>query len=242
MKATIAMLRSVMFEAVRAVLTIVFAAFSLLTFPFDARTRYRVITAWSHLIIASARLICGVRYQLVGGQNLPSGPCIVLSKHQSAWETLAYQILLPPQVWVLKRELLRVPFFGWGLAMMNPIAIDRGSATRALRQMLEQGRDRLAAGWWIVMFPEGTRIAPGARGRYHPGGAWLATQTGTTVVPVAHNAGTLWGRNAFVKYPGIITVSVGPAIDPAGLAPDALNRKVEDWIETEVARLGNARS
>jgi 1-acyl-sn-glycerol-3-phosphate acyltransferase len=242
MKATIAMLRSVLFEAVRAVLTIVFAAFSLLTFPFDARTRYRVITAWSHLIIASARLICGVRYRLVGGQNLPSGPCIVLSKHQSAWETLAYQILLPPQVWVLKRELLRVPFFGWGLAMMNPIAIDRGSATRALRQMLEQGRDRLAAGWWIVMFPEGTRIAPGARGRYHPGGAWLATQTGTTVVPVAHNAGTLWGRNAFVKYPGIITVSVGPAIDPAGLAPDALNRKVEDWIETEVARLGNARS
>ncbi len=242
MKSTIALLRSVLFEAVRAVLTIVFAAFSLLTFPFDARTRYRVITAWSHLIIASARLICGVRYQLVGGQNLPSGPCIVLSKHQSAWETLAYQILLPPQVWVLKRELLRVPFFGWGLAMMNPIAIDRGSATRALRQMLEQGRDRLAAGWWIVMFPEGTRIAPGARGRYHPGGAWLATQTGTTVVPVAHNAGTLWGRNAFVKYPGIITVSVGPAIDPAGLAPDALNRKVEDWIETEVARLGNARS
>ncbi len=242
MKSTIALLRSVLFEAVRAVLTIVFAAFSLLTFPFDARTRYRVITAWSHLIIASARLICGVRYRLVGGQNLPSGPCIVLSKHQSAWETLAYQILLPPQVWVLKRELLRVPFFGWGLAMMNPIAIDRGSATRALRQMLEQGRDRLAAGWWIVMFPEGTRIAPGARGRYHPGGAWLATQTGTTVVPVAHNAGTLWGRNAFVKYPGIITVSVGPAIDPAGLAPDALNRKVEDWIETEVARLGNARS
>jgi 1-acyl-sn-glycerol-3-phosphate acyltransferase len=242
MKATIALLRSVLFEAVRAVLTIVFAAFSLLTFPFDARTRYRVITAWSHLVIASARLICGVRYQLVGGQNLPSGPCIVLSKHQSAWETLAYQILLPPQVWVLKRELLRVPFFGWGLAMMNPIAIDRGSATRALRQMLDQGRDRLAAGWWIVMFPEGTRIAPGARGRYHPGGAWLATQTGTTVVPVAHNAGTLWGRNAFVKYPGIITVSVGPAIDPAGLAPDALNRKVEDWIETEVARLGNARS
>jgi 1-acyl-sn-glycerol-3-phosphate acyltransferase len=239
---SVALLRSVLFEAVRALLTVVFAVFSLLTFAFRPRTRYRIITAWSHLIVASARLICGVRYRLVGAQNLPHTPCIVLSKHQSAWETLAYQVLLPPQVWVLKRELLRVPFFGWGLAMMNPIAIDRGSATRALRQMLEQGRDRLAAGWWIVMFPEGTRIAPGARGRYHPGGAWLATQTGATVVPVAHNAGTLWGRNAFVKYPGTITVSVGPVIDPAGLTPDALNRKVEDWIETEVARLGNARS
>ena len=241
MRFGVALLRSVLFEAVRAVLTVVFAVFSLLTFPFSARTRYRVITAWSHLIIACARRICGVRYRLVGAHNLPSMPCIVLSKHQSAWETLAYQVLLPPQVWVLKRELLRVPFFGWGLAMMSPIAIDRGSATRALRQMLEQGRERLAAGWWIVMFPEGTRVTPGSRGRYHPGGAWLACQTGATVVPVAHNAGTLWGRNAFVKYPGTITVSVGPAIDPAGLEPDALNRKVEDWIETEVARLGNAR-
>jgi 1-acyl-sn-glycerol-3-phosphate acyltransferase len=238
----LALARSALFEVVRALLTVVFAVFSLLTFPFSPRTRYRVITAWSHLVIASARLICGVRYRTLGVENLPNEACIVLSKHQSAWETLAYQVLLPPQVWVLKRELLRVPFFGWGLAMMNPIAIDRGSATRALRQTLEQGRARLASGWWIVMFPEGTRIAPGARGRYHPGGAWLACQTQAAVVPIAHNAGTLWGRNAFVKFPGTITVSIGPAIKSAGLEPAALNRKVEDWIETEVARLGNARS
>jgi len=238
----LALVRSALFEAVRALMTVVFAVLSLLTFPFSPRTRYCVITAWSHLVIASARLICGVRYRVIGAEHLPGRACIVLSKHQSAWETLAYQVLLPPQVWVLKRELLRVPFFGWGLAMMNPIAIDRGSATRALRQTLEQGRARLADGWWIVMFPEGTRIAPGARGRYHPGGAWLACQTQATVVPIAHNAGTVWGRNAFVKYPGTITVSVGPAIESAGLEPAELNRKVEDWIETEVARLGNARS
>ncbi len=118
-----------------------------------------------------------MRYRVIGRENFPSRPCIVLSKHQSAWETLAYQVILPPQVWVLKRELLRVPFFGWGLAMMSPIAIDRGSASRALKQTLEQGRDRLSAGWWIVVFPEGTRIAPGRRGRYHLGGAWLAGKT-----------------------------------------------------------------
>ena len=242
MRFFIALLRSIVFEAVRAALTVVFAVLSMLTFPFETRTRYRIITAWSHLIIAAARVICGVNYRLTGKENLPSEPCIVLSKHQSAWETLAYQVLLPPQVWVLKRELLRVPFFGWGLSMMHPIAIDRGSATRALKQTLEQGRDRLANGWWIVIFPEGTRIAPGEHGRYHLGGAWLACKTGAPVLPIAHNAGTVWGRNAFVKYPGTITVSIGPVIQSGGLAPDAVNRKAEAWIETEVARLGNARS
>jgi len=134
-----------------------------------------------------------------------------------------------------------VPFFGWGLAMMSPIAIDRGSATRSLKQTLEQGKDRLAKGWWIVIFPEGTRIAPGRRGRYHLGGAWLACQTGAPVVPIAHNAGTLWRKNAFIKHPGTITVSIGPAVHPQGMTADTLNRTVEGWIETEVARLGNAR-
>ncbi|HEX4985477.1 MAG TPA: lysophospholipid acyltransferase family protein [Burkholderiales bacterium] len=242
MSFAVALLRSAAFEAVRAALTVVFAVLSLATVPFPVRARYRFITLWSHLVIGAARRICGVRYRMVGTVNLPREACIVLSKHQSAWETLAYQVLLPPQVWVLKRELLRVPFFGWGLALMRPIAIDRGSATRALKQMLEQGRDRLAAGWWIVIFPEGTRTPPGRRGRYHVGGAWLACQTGATVVPIAHNAGTLWGRGAFVKYPGTITVSVGAPIRPEGLTPEALNRKAEDWIETEVARLGTARS
>lgn len=241
MRTLAAFLRSVVFEIVRFVLTVVFALISLLTFPFRPMTRYRIITAWSHLVVALARAICGVRYRVIGREHLPAEPSIVLSKHQSAWETLAYQVILPPQVWVLKRELLRVPFFGWGLAMMSPIAIDRGSATRSLKQTFEQGRDRLANGWWIVIFPEGTRIAPGTRGRYHLGGAWLACQTGAPVVPVAHNAGTAWGKNAFIKYPGTITVSIGPALSPEGMKADVLNRKVEDWIEAEVARLGSAR-
>ena len=242
MSLAVAILRSAVYEVLRIAVTVIFAVISLLTFPFEPIKRYRVITVWSHLVVGMAWLICGVRYRVIGRDNLPRNPCIVLSKHQSAWETLAYQVILPPQVWVLKRELLRVPFFGWGLAMMSPIAIDRGSAARALKQTLDQGRSRLSDGWWIVIFPEGTRIASGQRGRYHLGGAWLACKTGAPVVPIAHNAGTVWGRNAFIKRPGTITVSIGPVLHPAGMTPDALNRKAEDWIENEVARLGNARS
>jgi 1-acyl-sn-glycerol-3-phosphate acyltransferase len=241
MSAVAAFAQSLAFEIIRFVLTVIFSLISLLTFPFKPLTRYRIITTWSRWVTALAKMLCGIDYRVTGMENLPAEPSIILSKHQSAWETLAYQVIFPPQVWVLKRSLLFIPFFGWGLAMMSPIAIDRDSGTRALRQTLAQGRARLKAGWWIVMYPEGTRIAPGKRARYHPGGAWLACKTGTKVVPVAHNAGTLWGRNAFVKQAGTITVSIGPAIDPQGLSADQVIAKVEDWIENEVDRLGVAR-
>ena len=236
-----ALLRSVIFECVRFPLTIMFSLIALLTFPLNPLTRYRIITMWSYLVLFAVRIICGVRYRVVGRENLPQDASIVLSKHQSAWETLAFQEIFPAQVWVLKKTLLKIPFFGWGLAMRSPIAIDRSAGARALRQTLEQGRDRIRAGWWIVMFPEGTRIAPGQQGRYHVGGAWLAAQIGTKVVPVAHNAGTVWGRKAFIKYPGTITVSIGPALEAAGRKPEHLIKGVEDWIEHEVERLGSAR-
>jgi 1-acyl-sn-glycerol-3-phosphate acyltransferase len=154
---------------------------------------------------------------VIGAEHIPQIPGIVLSKHQSAWETLAFQEIFPPQVWVLKKELLLVPFFGWGLAMTSPIAIDRSSKKAALKQIVSQGKDRLKKGFWIVVFPEGTRIAPGKKGRYGIGGAWLATHTGAPVVPVAHNAGRFWGRNALIKLPGTITVSIGAPIDPTGM-------------------------
>jgi 1-acyl-sn-glycerol-3-phosphate acyltransferase len=235
------LLRSVAFECVRFPLTITFSFIALMTFPFNPMTRYRIITVWSHLVMLSVRVICGIRFHVIGRENLPDEPSIILSKHQSAWETLAFQEIFPPQVWVLKKTLLRIPFFGWGLAMMNPIAIDRSAGVRALRQTLEQGRERIGSGWWIVIFPEGTRIAPGQRGRYHVGGAWLAAQIGAKIVPVAHNAGTAWGRKAFIKYPGTITVSIGPALEAAGRKPEQLIKGVEDWIEKEVERLGSAR-
>lgn len=185
------------------------------------------------------RVICGVEYRVLGAEHIPKKPSIVLSKHQSAWETLAFQKIFPPQVWVLKKELLRIPFFGWGLAMTSPIAIDRSSGKAALEQVVEQGRDRLRQGFWVVIFPEGTRIAPGKKGKYRIGGAWLATHVNVPVVPVAHNAGEFWGRNSFIKRPGTITVSIGAPIDPAGMEPGDLNVLVEAWIEAEVKRISN---
>ena len=242
MSRALVLLRSVVFLILQAVLTVIWSVVSLLTFPFRPFTRYRIITLWSRLVVWLAQVICGVRYQVRGLENLPRQPSIVLAKHQSAWETIAFEVFLPPQVWVLRRSLLRVPFFGWGLAMMSPIAIDRGAGMQALKQMLEQGRQRLAQGFWIIIFPEGTRIAPGQRGRYQIGGAWLAVHTGAPVLPIAHNAGRLWRKNAFLKFPGTIIVSIGKPIDPQGLTPEELNRRVEDWVETETARLAVPRN
>ena len=237
MSRVLTVLRSVVFLVLQTALTVVWSIVSLLTFPFEPLTRYRIITTWSRIVVWLAQVICGIRYEVRGLERLPQRPSIVLGKHQSAWETLAFQVFLPPQVWVLRRSLLRVPFFGWGLAMASPIAIDRSAGMQALKQTLEQGRDRLARGFWIIIFPEGTRVAPGQRAKYQVGGAWLAAKTGAPVVPIAHNAGRLWRRNALLKFPGIITVSIGEPIDPAGLKLEELNRRVEDWIESEVARL-----
>lgn len=233
-------LGSALFLLLQAVATPLFALFALATAPFSFPVRYRVITAWSRLMVAAASVLCGVRYRVVGAERLPPPPYIVLAKHQSAWETLAFQQIFPPQVWVVKRELLRIPFFGWGLALLAPIAIERSAGPRALRALLEQGRERLARGLCVVVFPEGTRVAPGSRGVYHPGGAWLAVKTNVPVVPVAHNAGELWGRRAFVKRAGTVTVSIGPPISPEGTTPEALMRRVEDWIEAEMERIGRA--
>ncbi len=230
-------LRSTVFAAILILITPVFAAIALLTFPLPPLTRYRIITAWTRCIIWSARAVCGIRYRVIGAENIPREPCIILSKHQSAWETLAFQLIFPPQVWVLKKELLRVPFFGWGLSMLSPIAIDRSLRREALQQLIEQGQQRLDAGFSIVIFPEGTRIPPGNRGKYRPGGARLAVQTGTTVLPVAHNAGRCWGRNAFLKHPGLVTVSIGPPIRPEGIDAETLSARVEQWIEDEMLQL-----
>jgi 1-acyl-sn-glycerol-3-phosphate acyltransferase len=242
MNAALLAARSLVFFVLQVLLTVVWSLLSLLTFPFGPLTRYRFITSYSRMVIWLARAICGIRYELRGMEHLPERPSIVLSKHQSAWETLAFQVFLPPQVWVLKRSLLRIPFFGWGLAMMNPIAIDRAAGMQALKQTLEQGRERLAQGFWIVIFPEGHRFPPGEKGTYHPGGAWLAIQTGAPVVPIALNSGYLWRRDAFVKLPGKITVSIGRPIETGSMKAEALMRRVEDWIESETARLGDPRS
>ena len=232
-------LRSCVFLLFKIVITPVFAVIALLTFPLPRLTRYRIITTWTRLVMGAATLICGIRYRVIGAENVPREPCVILSKHQSAWETMALQMIFPPQVWVMKRELLWIPFFGWGLAMLSPIAINRNSGAKALRQMAEQGRERLDAGFCIVIFPEGTRIAPGKRGTYHPGGAWLTVKTGALALPVAHNAGECWRKNAFIKQPGLITVSIGKPISPQGLTAAELNQCIEEWIEAEMPKLAS---
>jgi 1-acyl-sn-glycerol-3-phosphate acyltransferase len=234
------LLRSTLFEVLRALATIIFSCIALLTFPFSALTRYRIITVWNRLVIWLARVICGIEYRVLGMENLPEAPAIVMAKHQSAWETIALPILLPPLAIVIKRELLRVPFFGWGFAMLSPIAIDRDAGKEALRQITEAGRARIGQGFWVLIFPEGTRVAPGTKGRYGIGGAWLATHTNTPVVPIAHNAGELWRRHALLRHPGTVTVSIGPVIESAGLKAGELNEKVEAWIEGEMERLAAA--
>ncbi|TSA50160.1 MAG: 1-acyl-sn-glycerol-3-phosphate acyltransferase [Nitrosomonadales bacterium] len=230
-------LRSLVFAMGQWLLTPAFAVIALLTFPLPPVTRYRIISGWALSMLWWLRITCGIRYRVVGAENIPDTPCIILAKHQSAWETMAFQQIFPPQVWVLKRSLLFIPFFGWGLAMTSPIAIDRGAGREALKQLVSQGKDRLQKGFWVVVFPEGTRIPPGEKGKYHIGGAWLATHTGAPALPVAHNAGEFWGKNSFLKKPGIITVSVGPAINTSGMKADELNRRAEAWIEGEMPQL-----
>ena len=233
----VAALRSALYLLLQIIITPPYALITLACYPLSPRNRYRVTSSWTFIMLFLLRHLCGIRYQILGAENIPKTPSIVLSKHQSAWETLAFQKIFPPQVWVLKKELLLIPFFGWGLAMTSPIAIDRKSGKKALEQIVEQGRERLKQGFWIVIFPEGTRIPPGKRGKYRIGGAWLATHTNVPVVPVAHNAGEFWGRNSFIKKPGTITVSIGKPIDPTGMEAGELNEKVEAWIENEMLRI-----
>lgn len=233
--------RSTLFALAVAVITPPYALLSWLVAPLPALTRYRIVTSWSRLVVALARSICGIRYRIKGHVSRAGGPYIVLAKHQSAWETLAFQAIFPPQVFVLKRGLLWIPFFGWGLATLSPITMKRGAGTKNLLRLLAQGRNRLAQGFWITIFPEGTRVPPGESRRFQAGGAWLASRTGVPVIPVAHNAGTLWPKNGFFKYPGTITVSIGAPIESRERKADELNQAVQAWIESEMALIGEAR-
>ena len=230
-------LRSLIYFLLQVIITPIFTLIAILSFPLHPVTRYKLISGWALTMLWLMRVICGIRMQVRGAENIPQQPCIVLCKHQSAWETMALQKVFPPQVWVLKRELLLVPFFGWGLAMTSPIAIKRSDGKGAVKQLLQQGKQRMALGFCVVIFPEGTRIPYGQRGKYKIGGALLAASSGAPVVPVAHNAGKLWPKNSFLKHPGVITMSIGVPIDPAGLKAEEINQRVEDWIEMEVTQL-----
>ena len=230
-------LRSTLFALGLAFLTLIFSPIALAALPLSYRIRYRVVMRWTFLNIWWLETICGLRHRVEGLENIPDRATVVLCKHQSTWETLVLPRYFSPQTWVLKRELLGIPFFGWGLATLRPIAIDRASGRNALEQVIEQGRLRLAEGIWVVVFPEGTRVAPGSRRRYRLGGALLAQKTGHPVVPVAHNAGDYWPRRGFLKRPGTIRLVIGEPIPSEGRSAVEINAHAAEWIESTVREL-----
>jgi 1-acyl-sn-glycerol-3-phosphate acyltransferase len=232
-----ALLRSLAYLLLATLITAPFGLLVTLSIVFPMKFRFWVISVWRAGFMALCKYVLGLDYQVIGRENIPASPSVILSKHQSAWETVSLQAIFPPLVFVLKKSLLMIPFLGWAFAAVKMISIDRRAGQDALRQVISQGRDRLKAGYWVVIFPEGTRIAPGQKRRFKAGGAHLALSAGVYAVPVAHNAGEFWARNAFVKQPGLITVSIGPAIDPSGKTADEITALAEQWIEAEMRRI-----
>lgn len=230
-------LRAIFFYIGLTLATIVIVSFSPLLFPFPQKIRARYISLWAYSVLWWLKITCNLGFRVEGIENIPQGNGLILAKHQSAWETIALQTIFPPQTWVLKRSLLWVPIFGWGLALTRPIAIDRTAGKKALKQVIKQGIARLQQGLWIVIFPEGTRTAPGQHKRYAIGGAMLAEKSGFPVVPVCHNAGEFWPKQGFIKHPGEITLVIGESFDPAGMKAGEINTQVEEWIESTYKRI-----
>ena len=227
-----AFLRSLLFTLVMIIVTIVISTLGILALPLPFKFRWHIIRLWSVLNLWAIKFICGIGYEVTGEENIPAETAIIFSKHQSTWETFALQHFFPPQVYVIKRELLWIPFFGWGIAVLNPIAIDRRSGHSAIRQVVEKGTARLKRGEWVVIFPEGTRVRPGEKKRYKMGGAVLAAESGFPIVPVAHNAGNYWQKGQFIKKPGTIKVVIGPVIQSKGRKAEEIIKDVENWIES----------
>ena len=205
------------------------------------RQLYRFARGWAGSNLWLAKVLCGLDWFVEGTEHIPrAGAHVSMWKHTSTWETMAQMVVFPPQAWVLKREILWIPLVGWATWMLKSIAIDRGAGHRAVNQVLEQGRARLAAGIWILIFPEGTRVEPGQTRKYGMSGALLASQTGALLVPVAHNAGVLWPRRGLLKKPGLIRVVIGPPIETAGRDPRELNAEVQSWIEGKMREISAA--
>jgi 1-acyl-sn-glycerol-3-phosphate acyltransferase len=236
-------LRSLVFVVWLIVTVIPWAILSIVASVFLRGTPlYRLTTFWLRLAIGGARVICGVRWRITGRENLAAadraGPIVVLPKHQSTWETFAFPQLMPrPLCYVFKRELLMIPFFGWAMARLDMVHIDRSKRNEAWSLVAEQGRRFMAQGNWVIMFPEGTRTPRGSQGAYKNGGTRLAVTAGASVLPVAVTSARCWPRKSFVLRPGVIDVSIGPPIASAGRRPDELMQEVERWIEAEMRRL-----
>jgi 1-acyl-sn-glycerol-3-phosphate acyltransferase len=233
--------RSLLFVILQALLVCTTVLALLLLFWLPSRQRRLLVMPMVRAIMWLVRNLLGIKTQVIGTENIPAAPCVILSKHQSALETFALQEIFPLTAFVYKKELHWVPFFGWGIKLMPFVAIDRSAGKAALNQVAERGKQRLAEGYSVVVFPEGTRVAPGEHRRYKIGGAHLAVSAGAPAVPVALNSGECWRRHAFMKTPGTVTISVGPAVDSAGKTAEEVNDAVEAWIEAEMRRISPHR-
>ena len=235
-------LRSVLHLLFMAVTVVPWALAVLIAAPFLSSTQiYWMCAGWLKLSVSAGTVILGIRNQVIGYENLPVGttaPAVLLVKHQSLWETFSMAALMPhPLAFVFKKELLRVPFFGWAMGRMDMIHIDRADGARAFVKVVQQGQRLLDQGTWVIMFPEGTRIARGEKGVYKTGGTRLAIRTGAPVIPIAVTSAKCWPRKAFIKQPGTVEFSIGKPIPSAGREADELMKEVEDWIEAEMHRL-----
>jgi 1-acyl-sn-glycerol-3-phosphate acyltransferase len=229
--------RSTIFFIFYVITAVIYSCIAVLVLPFPFKMRYSIVSQWAKMNIWALGKICDLRLEVEGSEHIGDEPAVIICKHQSAWETLALQSVFPPQVWVLKRELLWIPFFGWGLASLSPIAIDRKAGRKALSQVVEQGKDRLSMGAWVVVFPEGTRVASGYIKKFGIGGARLAKETGYPVIPVAHDAGQYWPKKGFLKRPGVIKMVVGPKMDVSTLSAAELNNTLFDWMQQQMTQL-----
>jgi 1-acyl-sn-glycerol-3-phosphate acyltransferase len=235
-------LRSLLHLLFMAVTVVPWALVVVIAAPFlDSAQVYRMCVRWLKLAVDSGTVILGIRNHIIGFENLPVGttaPAVLLVKHQSTWETFCMPVLMPhPLAYVFKKELLRVPFFGWAMGRMDMIHIDRADGARAFVKVVQQGQRLLDQGTWVIMFPEGTRIDRGQQGTYKTGGTRLAIRTGAPVIPIAVTSAKCWPRKAFIKRPGTVEFSIGKPIPSAGREADELMKEVEDWIETEMRRL-----
>ncbi len=232
--------RSLVFTVFFFVFTALYSVIVAATAVLPLRFRYATVRGWAHAVLWTLKIICRLSYRVEGRENIPPGSHVSLWKHSSAWETVAMMVVVPSATWVLKRELVRIPLLGWGIAALRPIAIDRHSQRTAITQVVEQGCARLADGLWVVIFPEGTRMAAGETRRYGSSGALLASAARTKIIPVAHNAGQYWPRRGLLKRRGEIRVVIGEPIEPAPNDPRATGERVQRWIEATVASLGGA--
>jgi len=211
--------------------TVIFAASMLLVFMFPGGLHYRLASLWGKFVLKASQMICGLRYEISGLEHISQvKTAIVLCKHQSAWETIALIAILPPQSVLLKKSLLWIPFWGWAMATLKPIAIDRSTPKQALSQLLKKGALRLQEGFWVVIFPEGTRVAPGSASKFSASGSLLAQRTGYPIIPIAHNAGEFWPRNGFLKRAGVIQLRIGAPILSEGRKSKEINTEAEAWI------------